>query len=263
MFDQVAISYDETFTNSVIGKKLRAVVWSYLDGVLVKGSALNVLEINCGTGEDAIQFAERGHTIMASDVSNEMLEVAQQKMINGKLESVQTIASDMRNIREKLPNQKFDLIFSNFGGINCIPPKDLTLLASDFSSLLKPNGRFIGVIMPKYCLWEIFYFARKGKWKEGFRRNTKNSLAVKVGEETVETWYYSPAEIKKKFESNFTKIVSRPIGISLPPSYLEDYFRKNIGKLDRLERWEKKLGMISGLSGLSDHFLIDLQRKNK
>jgi len=262
MFDQVAKTYDETFSYSFIGKKLRSVVWSYLDSVVKHNSQLDILEVNCGTGEDAIEFGKRGHNVMASDLSNDMVEIAKEKAIAANLNNISCFTSDMRNIKGKPESQKYDLIFSNFGGLNCIAPNELSTLASNFAEMLKPNGRLIGVIMPKYCLWEIFYFVKKGKWKEGFRRNTNKSLAVRVGNEMVDTWYYSPSEFQKYFGDKFNKISIRPVGITLPPSYLENYFNANPGKLEKLDKWEQNLGQIAGLSFLSDHFLIDLIKKN-
>ena len=50
-FDDLAAAYDAAFTASALGRSLRAFTWARLDAAL--GSSRRVLEIGCGTGEDA------------------------------------------------------------------------------------------------------------------------------------------------------------------------------------------------------------------
>ncbi len=44
---------------------------------MVELKGLDILELNCGTGEDAVLFSEKGFNIVATDVSEEMLKVTQ------------------------------------------------------------------------------------------------------------------------------------------------------------------------------------------
>ncbi|NNJ54292.1 MAG: class I SAM-dependent methyltransferase, partial [Ignavibacteriaceae bacterium] len=68
-FDSVAENYDATFTQTKIGKAQREIVWGYLESVLIDKDNLKILELNCGTGEDAVWFSKKGHTVLATDVS--------------------------------------------------------------------------------------------------------------------------------------------------------------------------------------------------
>jgi ubiquinone/menaquinone biosynthesis C-methylase UbiE len=74
VFDTLAPGYDACFTESVLGRTLRRTVWSWLDGVFAPGD--RVLELNCGTGEDALHLATRGVQLVATDASAPMLDVA-------------------------------------------------------------------------------------------------------------------------------------------------------------------------------------------
>ena len=74
-FDQIASSYDETFTYTEIGKKQRNIVWDYLKRTLPADTQLDILELNCGTGEDALFLANIGHSVTATDASEEMLNI--------------------------------------------------------------------------------------------------------------------------------------------------------------------------------------------
>ena len=51
-FDGLAADYDRSFTASAIGQRMRAAVWRRMDAAFGPGD--HVLELNCGTGEDAV-----------------------------------------------------------------------------------------------------------------------------------------------------------------------------------------------------------------
>jgi len=54
--DHVATQYDADFTHSQIGRLQRASVWHYLEKRFAKQKNLSILELNCGTGEDALHY---------------------------------------------------------------------------------------------------------------------------------------------------------------------------------------------------------------
>ncbi|WP_199899091.1 hypothetical protein, partial [Ideonella sp. B508-1] len=60
-FDTVARDYDRDFTHSLVGMAQRRVVWDVLDDWQARRSGPGaVLELNCGTGEDALHLARAG-----------------------------------------------------------------------------------------------------------------------------------------------------------------------------------------------------------
>lgn len=264
MFDQAALTYDQDFTHSNIGILLRNHVWSYLDKVIETKTPLNILELNCGTGEDALRFAQHGHNVIATDQSEEMVRITREKIKKKNLlDKVQSFVCDLKEIKNCKFESKFDLVFSNFGGLNCLNHIELEKLSNDLFQLLKPNGRFIAIVMPRFCVWESLYFLLKFDTQKAFRRNTPNSLQVKVGAEMVETWYYSPSDFKRIFEGLFIKLASKPMGIALPPSYMESSIGQKSKWMDFLNQTENILGSITSLAAVSDHFLMDLQRRAK
>ena len=262
MFDEAASTYDQDFTHSNIGKVLRGSVWKYLDKVLENSPPLKILELNCGTGEDAIRFAKMGHHVIATDLSAEMAKLTGEKVQSfGLQKMVDVFTCDARAIDQCDFTADFDLVFSNFGGLNCLNGVDLEKLSADLCKLLKPNGRFIAVVMPKYCMWESFYFLTKFDWNKMFRRNIDNSLQVKVGDVYVETWYYSPAQFNHFFHIYFRKLSIKPIGIAIPPSYMESSIGEKQTIMKQLNQLEDFLGSIASLSAVSDHFLIDMIKR--
>ena len=55
-FDASATTYDTSFTNTEIGRLQRRRVYKYLNRYLNTSEPLNILELNCGTGEDALVY---------------------------------------------------------------------------------------------------------------------------------------------------------------------------------------------------------------
>src|SRR5690242_16912495 len=81
-FDAVAHGYDAGFSHTMLGRMMRERVWILLSNRVgeLSRATTSILEINCGTGEDAIWFAKQGGNVLATDVSAEMIAVAKAKL---------------------------------------------------------------------------------------------------------------------------------------------------------------------------------------
>ena len=77
-FDRHAADYDAQFTHTVVGRIQRRQVWSSIDRLKLPTNP-RVLELNCGTGEDAQEWTQRGANVLATDVSGKMVELAATK----------------------------------------------------------------------------------------------------------------------------------------------------------------------------------------
>lgn len=259
-FDNIAGKYDKIFTHSLIGQKQRGQVWSYIDQIISERDPLHILELNCGTGEDAVYFARKGHTVLATDASEKMLEACKKKMVTANpIGMVQVACCDLKSLEKLKPQNKFDLVFSNFGGLNCINADQLQYVSRTVSGWLNSRGRFIGVLMPKFCLWESLYYLVKGKRIKIFRRLTDKSLKVNIEGSLVRTWYYTPGEVVKIFGSRYTLQKIKPIGICLPPSYMENFFKRKLKWLTYLEIMENRINRLPFLAYVADHYLIDFE----
>lgn len=254
-FDKAAKNYDATFTYSNIGKAQRERVYHYLKQEIKSDSNLTILELNCGTGEDAIYLNNQGHNVIATDISSEMIEEAK-----AKNSSITFLQQDITLINSETFSEKFDLIFSNFGGLNCLSKEQLKTFIEKSETLLKPNGKLIFVIMPKHCLWEQFYFLIKGDFKKVKRRKNKEVVLANVDGIDVSTWYFNPSELKALANKKFNLQLLKPIGISIPPSYLEPFFTSKKRFLNLLVSLEKMLSS-SFWSKYADHYIISFQKK--
>ena len=256
-FDVAATQYDHVFTFSKIGIAQRHLVFKYLAPTINTSKKLAILELNCGTGEDAIQLANLGHHVIATDISENMLRVAKNKTYPKNLTFK---VQDINLITEHTFNNTFDLIFSNFGGLNCLSKSQLDLFFKQSVNLLKPNGKLILVIMPKNCLWELIYFSLKGNFKKAKRRNTSKSVVANLGDSQVSTWYYNPGQIVSLSKKLYIEELIKPIGLFIPPSYLETSLLTKKPMFNILIKFEQ-LFNASLLSKYADHFLIQLTKR--
>jgi len=252
-FDQAAPTYDTHFTHSEIGKLQRKLVYQQLKKQLKNSK--NILEINCGTGEDAIWLAQQNFNVLATDISEKMIEVAQSK---SNVTNLIFKVLDINTLSEETEN--FDLLFSNFGGLNCLTKNELVLFFNSAAKILTENGKMSLVIMPKNTIWEQFYFLLKLDFKNAFRRTKKVILANVEGEKVV-TYYYNPKDIVTLAETNFEFIEVKPIGFFVPPSYLEPFFKNKKSVLNGLSFLENTIKNVAFLSKYSDHYIITLQKR--
>jgi ubiquinone/menaquinone biosynthesis C-methylase UbiE len=256
-FDNAAQNYDTTFTNSVIGKLQRELVYHQFSKVINEHNPKTILEINCGTGEDAIWLAEQKIEVIATDISSTMIEIAKSKSV---LENLIFIQKDINQIVTDFSTKNFDLIFSNFGGLNCLSLSEMTAFLKNVAQILSPKGHLVLVIMPKSTLWEQCYFLLKLNIKKAFRRKKEYAIANVDGEK-VTTYYYNPKDIVNLANANFVVKQINPIGVFVPPSYLEPFFKNKPKMISDLSELEQKIKNRSWLSKYADHYIIVLEKK--
>jgi SAM-dependent methyltransferase len=260
-FDPIAAAYDRTFTDTVTGWGQRKLVWAFLEKWLAEHPGRRVLEINCGTGEDACFLAEKGCSVTATDASAAMVAETARKAEDRGL-AVRSAVLDLSAPGAPAPDEEpYDLVFSNFGGLNCLSIDQIAALRSFLEARLRPGGHFVAVFMPRCCPLETLYFLAKLRPGQAFRRWGGGPVQAPLGGgHSVRTWYFSPREFARALSPDFAEAHRRGIGIALPPSYLESFFRKKKSTWEKLEAWEKKWAERAYLAGTSDHCLMHFVR---
>ncbi|HMQ75883.1 MAG TPA: class I SAM-dependent methyltransferase [Flavobacteriales bacterium] len=259
-FDIAAASYDADFTDSAIGRAQRGQVWRALDPLL-QPPPMQVLELNCGTGADAMHIASAGHNVLATDRSEAMLSVARAKARHDGLgDRVRTAALDLQGPQLPPGEGPFDLVLSDLGGLNCIDAVGLAAVGRFVASVLRPGGRFVAVLMADRCLMETVYHLLRARPVEAFRRWTGGPLDVPVGGRSVPTWYHRPSVLKHAFGPRFIQEDLRPIGLFVPPGYLEPRLRDRPRLLHWLDRSDRLVARAPWTARLGDHYLIQLRR---
>jgi ubiquinone/menaquinone biosynthesis C-methylase UbiE len=251
-FDSLAAGYDAAFTDMGIGLRLRRAVWRRLDALFSPGD--RVLELACGTGEDAVHLAERGIHVLATDASPEMVRVAREKVaqreLTEKVEVRQLAVEDL----DALDAPPFDGVLSDFGGLNCVA--DLTAVGKTLALRVRPGGVAVLCVMGPLVPWEWAWFLGHGQPAKAFRRLTRGGVDWRG----LRIRYPSIHTLRKAFGPAFRMRRVAALGAFLPPSYVEGWASRHPALLDRLDRWERRLETVPPLPWLADHYLIELER---
>lgn len=267
-FDAFAGDYDAHFTRSHLARLLRPRVWEHLAQQFWPGE--HILELACGTGEDALWLARLGIRVTATDGSAEMVRRAQEKTQPPRvLEQDRTpgVASEMVTFKqlsfqqlmagyfEEEEKVVFDGAYSNFGGLNTI--NTWPLLAERLAQVIKPGGKLVLVPMGPFCPWEIAWHLGHGQLKTAFRRFGRSAPA-KIGGAVIPIWYPSARRLRSAFSPWFEHCLTESLGLWLPPSYLEHL----------VKRWPALFGPLNGLEARTarltrdwgDHYIVIFRR---
>jgi ubiquinone/menaquinone biosynthesis C-methylase UbiE len=258
-FNGIASTYDSDFSYSKIGLMQRKRVWKYLSAQLKQKDNISILEINCGTGLDAYWLSEQGYQVTATDISADMITCAENKKQLNSKQNPAFIVCGFDDLANQFKGKTFDLIFSNFAGLNCVNKEGLEKLNRDFASLLAPNGQLIMVLLGKYCWMEQLYFRAKGLPDKAKRRLTLDMVELSKGY-VQPTYCYSVQETKQLFNA-FNLITHKPVGITIPPSYLEPIIKKFSFLVPIVQLAEYCLGNIFFLSDYADHTFLAFTKK--
>lgn len=256
-FDGIAGQYDHDFSYTLVGKAQRDIVWQITEKYLPK-NPVNILEINCGTGVDALWLANKGHQVVATDASAAMLAETVAKTKN-----ITQVSTCLWDLTQALPAPigKQDVVFSNFGGLNCLGKEQLSALFRKIDSTLNAGGVTVLVIMGRFCLMESLYFLLTGKWGSIFRRTKKQVVSLSPID-NVETYYYTPHEIKNMLPDHWKCISVQAVGTVIPPSYLNPIcvkYPRIFSLLVRLDRICRKLPFAAYAS---DHYCMVIEKQH-
>lgn len=250
-FDDEAAHYDDQFSQRVIGRWLRERTWSRMAAMFEPGQT--VLELGCGTGEDAIWLAQHGIRVIATDASQAMLNITQEKADRHSLSNaIQVKTLDLNN----LPSWTLmaDGVISNFGAVNCT--NDWQGLADFIRQQLKPGGRVGLGIMPPFCLWESAWHALHLDFKTATRRwNRQTKTLLPTGSELM-VYYPTIQQISRAFSPDFKRDYLMGLGVSLPPSDVYPVIERHPRLSRFLMRLEQRLGPF--LPAIADHYWIEL-----
>lgn len=253
-FDSLAADYDASFTASAIGQRMRAATWRRLDAAFRPGE--HVLELNCGTGEDAVHLGRRGVRVLATDVSPDMVAVARAKIAAAGLTGLVDVAEvAIEDLARRLPDgEPFDGVVSNFGGLNCV--EDLTGVARALAALLRPGGRALLCLMGPAVPWEWAWYLTRGQPGKAMRRLRRggaqwHGLTIR---------YPSISAVRRAFAPHFAQRRVAAIGALVPPSYAQGWADRHPRLLAALDRWERRAETLPPLPWLADHYLIEFER---
>lgn len=252
-FEAYAATYDDTFTRTLIGERMRRAVRRRLDSAFAPPARL--LELGCGTGEDAVHLAARGLRVLATDPAEGMVAQARAKADRaGLADRVVTRTLDAGRLDDTDLDGPFDGAFSNFGALNCVP--DLASVSAGLARHVRPGGKVLLCLMGRYVPWEWGWFLARRDRKTAFRRFAPGGTVWRG----LPIAYPPIRALRRVFAPGFRFRGARAIGVLVPPSYAEEWAVRHPRLLAALDAVERRVEALPPFPSLADHVLLELER---
>jgi ubiquinone/menaquinone biosynthesis C-methylase UbiE len=218
-FDRHAQTYDERFSSLAATKSIRQEIWRIADGLFPPGSTL--LDLGCGTGDDAIHFTQRGIAVTAIDIAPAMISRLETKAAAaGIRERIDVQVADIESFEPRVA--AFDGVLSNFGALNSV--YNLPALRNLATRALKPGAHVVLVVMGRLYPLETAVSLLKGDFRRAFRR-LQCTPEVAVEGIRVSFQYHSPRDLRVALGPDFS--LQRLLGLrSVLPSVAWDHVNR-------------------------------------
>jgi ubiquinone/menaquinone biosynthesis C-methylase UbiE len=253
-FSAQAPLFDSYERTNVILQWMRRQVYKHEEKFLSPGDS--IFELNAGTGIDAVHFAQKGHPVFAIDIAEGMIAELEKKVNFLQMAERISYARCSFTDLHSLPARRFDHVFSNFGGLNCIP--DLAVVADQLPVFLKPGATVTLVIMPRVCPWELLHILG-GNSKLAFRRLSKNGATAHIEGHHFTTYYFTPEEVTRSFGKRFSLVRLRGLASISPPPYMSPFAGNHPGIYKALTALDELVSAIPPFNKWADHFIVTLK----
>ncbi|HLI89942.1 MAG TPA: class I SAM-dependent methyltransferase [Ktedonobacteraceae bacterium] len=157
-------------------------------------SGLELLHLQCNSGQDTLSLARLGATVTGVDISDTAIEFARKLAADSGIPATFYRADVYDWLAEAAASeQRFDVVFSSYGALVWL--SDLKTWARGFAALLKPGGRFVLVEfhpvihMFEWDLERKYPYFRDGEpllWENGVGDYVAFSTITLPNEEYVE-----------------------------------------------------------------------------
>jgi len=137
-FEPIAARYGELWSDTPRGRAQREQVWREIDPLFSPGD--RVLDLGCGTGDDAVRLMSRGVNVLGVDSAPGMIEIARSRGVEARPMPIEELAS---------LGGSFDGAISNFGALNCVA--DLGAVSASLAGLVRPRGKLALCVLSRYC----------------------------------------------------------------------------------------------------------------
>lgn len=223
---------------------MRAAVWRRLEQRFGPGD--RVLELNCGTGVDAVWLTARGVRVLATDASEGMVQTARGRGVAAEVLDAADVGA--------LQGGPFDGALSNFGGLNCV--EHLSDVAAGLGSQVRPGGAVVLCVMGPVVPWEWLWYLARLQPRKAFRR-----LRPSTEWRGLTIRYPSARSLRRTFEPWFTCERTWALGALVPPSYAEPLARRVPGLVRVLDRIERRTETWAPMVAIADHYVLELRRR--
>lgn len=257
-FSRTAEKYDSFAEDHPHLTRMRNKVYSHVIRHVPSGA--HILELNAGTGTDAIQLAKRGYFVHATDIAPGMLSRLREKVVRLELQGRVTMEERSFLSLEDIQGAPFDAVFSDLGGLNCVP--DLTPVIRQLPKLLKPNGIVTWVLMPHICLWEMAEVFR-GNFSLAFRRFSRGRVPAKLEGLNFDVYYFSPPQVIQWFGDDFELLALEGLSVITPTAESKNFAKWHPRLYRILSSLDDRLSPHWPWSGWGDFYILTMRYEPK
>ena len=109
---------------------------------LIKNNSItNILELGCGQGRDSLFFANFGHNVIATDISENAINSVKKIKKEQNIKNLELYLHDTLN-PFNFNNSKFGLVYSNLA-LQFFDLKQLSQIFSNIKKIMQPNSFFL------------------------------------------------------------------------------------------------------------------------
>jgi ubiquinone/menaquinone biosynthesis C-methylase UbiE len=234
--------------------RLRNKVYAHVERFVPTGA--HILELNAGTGIDAVELALRGYHIHATDIAPGMLERARGKVKHLELEDRVTVQECSFTQLGNIQGGPYDAIFSNLGGLNCVP--DLTPIIQQLPLKLKSGGLIIWVLMPPICLWELAEVFR-GHPQLAFRRLAMDGTRTHLEGLFFSIYYFTPRQVIGWFGLDYECLEVEGLSVITPTAESKNFAKRYPRLYQSLVWLDDRLSHRSPWWGWGDFFILTMR----
>ena len=253
-FSRTAEKYDSFAGDHPHLTRMRNKVYNHLNKLLPRGS--RILELNAGTGTDAVALAQRGYHVHATDLASGMLGRARDKVEQLGLGEQITIQQCSFTELDQIQGAPFDAVFSDLGGLNCIP--NLTPVIRELPRVLKLGGLVTWVLMPPICLWEMAEIFR-GHFRLAFRRLAQRGTRSRLEGLHFDVYYFTPRQVMTWFGDDFDYISLEGLSVITPTAESKN-LAKRFPRLYHALSWlDDRLAVRSPWREWGDFYILSMR----
>jgi ubiquinone/menaquinone biosynthesis C-methylase UbiE len=265
-YDLLAPSYDQDVGSNAVGQRMHAVFRDVLRHTFSEGQT--VFEIGCGTGIDALWLARSGLDVVATDISQQMVEVVRKKAkaegLANRIRVAKLRASEIALLTQEYGEESFGGGYCHAGALNMEP--DLERVPGQIRRLIHRGGAFVCSVINKISLFELLFYPMVLRPRKAFRR-LGNVVPIPISRESplnryvVPARFYSPREVAELFRPDFSLEALQGLQILLPPANLSMYYVALGPVFAGLEAVERRISRLPPMNAWGQHSILTLRRK--
>ncbi|MEG1835282.1 MAG: class I SAM-dependent methyltransferase [Oscillospiraceae bacterium] len=232
-YEAFAECYDLLTENVEYEKRAEYFTSLFSDNGINKGI---LLDLACGTGSLSLEFSKRGFSVIGTDLSEEMLSVAQNK----KYESGQDILFLCQDMRKLDLYGTIDCAISALDSLNHITnEKDLKAVFQKVSLFMNKGGIFIFDVNTLYKHQEVlknnaFVYDLDEIYCVWQNKLLKDNVTVEI---SLDLFFQSEDEVYERFSENFSE---KAYSVEIIEKIINETGFSLIGKYDELTKNEPK-----------------------